>query len=276
MRHEERSWTTFDGIPVYAQSWAPDGPPRAAIALVHGLGEHSGRYPRLVELLTTAGFAVNGFDGRGHGKSGGPRLYAPSFDELMKDIDRHIDLTRQLFPGVPLFIYGHSFGGEQALYYGLSRAPAVAGVVASSPGLAPAERQPPYKLLAARVVSRIAPTMHFSFGPQADALSRDPAWVQTTAADPLFQAGVSARLGLHILRAGEWVRGHRSFPAPLLVMQGTDDQIVDAHVNIAFAKSLQGDVTIKVWDGMRHELHNELGKDEVIAFARGWLEKHIT
>ncbi len=275
MRHEEHSWTTFDGIPVYAQSWAPDGPLRAAIALVHGLGDHSGRYPRVVELLTSAGFAINGFDERGHGRTGGPRVHAPSYQALMADIDRHIEKTRERFPGVPLFLYGHSFGGAQVLYYGLDRSPALAGVIASSPGLGSGVPQPPLKIAAAKVLSRLVPAMRIPLGSPTGAISYDPAWLQATASDPLFQEGLSVRLGAEMIRAGDWIRGHTRFPTPLLIMQGTDDLHVDASMNIAFAKSLPGDVTTKVWEGMRHELHNELRRDEVIAFMRQWIEAHL-
>ena len=117
MKHVEYSWTTSDGLSIFAQSWAPDGAPRAVVALVHGLGEHSNRYPSLVEKLPSAGYAINTYDLRGHGRSGGPRLYAPSFESLMTDIDRHIQNTKERFPGMPVFLYGQSFGGEQVLYY---------------------------------------------------------------------------------------------------------------------------------------------------------------
>ena len=275
MRHDEHSWTTVDGIRVYAQSWAPDGPPRAAIALVHGLGDHSGRYPRVVELLTVAGFAINGFDERGHGKTGGPRVHTPSYEALMADIDRHIENTRVLFPGVPLFLYGHSHGGAQVLFYGLSRAPALAGIIASSPALGSGVPQPALKIAAAKVLSRLVPTMRVPLGSPAAGLSYDQKWLDASAADALFQEGLSVRLGIEMLRAGEWIRGHRAFPTPLLLMQGTDDLHVDPSMNIEFAKKLPGDVTLKVWDGMRHELHNEVRRDEVIGFMRQWLEAHL-
>ncbi len=275
MRHAEHSWSTFDGIRVYAQWWAPDGPPRAAIALVHGLGEHSGRYPRLVELLPAAGFAVSAFDERGHGKTGGPRVHAPSYEALMKDIDRHVEKTRELFPGMPLFIYGHSHGGAQVLYYVLDRKPAVAGTVASSPATGSGVPQPAFKVVVARLLSRVAPTMKIPLGSPMEGISSDAAWVEASRADALMQEGLSVRLGSEMLKAGQWILSHGSFPTPLLIMQGTDDLHVSPALNVEFAKRLPGDVTLKVWEGMRHELHNEVIKDEVIAFALRWLEKHL-
>lgn len=275
MKHVEHSWTTFDGIPVYAQSWAPDGPARAVIALVHGLGDHSGRFPWLVEMLTDAGFAINAFDERGHGKSGGPRVFTPSYQALMKDIDRHVEKTRERFPGLPFFIYGHSHGGSQVLYYGLDRSPAVKGIVASSPGIASGVPQPAAKVAAAKILSRVLPKMRLPLGSPAGGISYDQGWLDTTEKDPLFQEGLTARLGAEMIKAGEWIRSHDRFPVPLLIMQGTDDLHVSPSINIEFAKSLPGDVTLKVWDGMRHELHNEVRRAEVISFMRGWLEAHL-
>ncbi len=275
MKHEEHSWTTFDGITVYAQSWAPGTPPRAVVALVHGLGDHSGRYPYMVEGLVAAGFAVSGFDERGHGRTGGPRVHAPSYGALMKDIDSHLEVTRKRFPGMPLFLYGHSHGGAQVLYYGLDRSPALAGIVASSPGIRSGVRQSGLKIAAAKILSRLVPTMRFPLGSPVGGISSDPAWLGTTKNDPLFQEGLSVRLGAQILQAQDYILAHKSFPVPLLIMQGTEDRHADPGASIAFAKSLPGDVTLKVWEGMRHELHNELRRSEVITFMRQWLEAHL-
>lgn len=101
MKHEEYSGKSFDGIEVFAQSWSPEGAARAAVALVHGQGDHSGRYPRLVERLVSGGVAVYATDSRGHGRTGGPRAYAPSIEALMKDIDALLDRTRARFPAFP-------------------------------------------------------------------------------------------------------------------------------------------------------------------------------
>ena len=94
MKHVEYSWTTFDDIKIFAQSWRQDAVPKAVIALVHGLGEHSDRYTWLVKKLPEAGYALNAYDLRGHGRSAGPRVHAPSFEALMRDIDRHLENTR--------------------------------------------------------------------------------------------------------------------------------------------------------------------------------------
>jgi alpha-beta hydrolase superfamily lysophospholipase len=275
VKNEQYSWKTSDGLTLQAQSWAPAGKPKAAVALVHGVNDHAGRYPRVVELLTAAGYAVNGFDQRGQGRSEGPRVFAPSYDALLGDIDVHLEQTRARFPAMPLFLYGHSFGGAQVLYYAMKRRPTLAGVVASSPGLGSGVRQSGLKILVGKLLSRVAPTVQIPLGSPASGLSHDPAVVEAYARDPLVDPGLSARIAMEMLKTNAWIVAQESFPLPLLIMQGTADQHVDAQLNIAFAGRLSGDVTLKVWEGLGHELHNEVQKDEVIAFMRGWLDKHV-
>ena len=134
MIHEEYSWRSFDGLEMFAQSWKPEVGTRAAIVLVHGVGEHSGRYPYFVKELIDSGYAVNAYDLRGHGKSEGLRVYAPSYEALLRDIDMQVENTTKRFPRVPQVLYGHSFGAAQALCYVMKRRPLFAAVVASSPG----------------------------------------------------------------------------------------------------------------------------------------------
>jgi acylglycerol lipase len=274
MASERYSWKTFDRLDVFAQVWKPAGAPRGAVALVHGLGEHIGRYTHVAERFAGAGYAFNAFDHRGHGRSGGPRLYAPSYEHLMRDIDRHLEETRARFPGIPIILYGHSVGGSLVLYYTLSRKPQLAGVIASSPALGSGTPQPQAKILFGRIMNHLIPTLIVPTGIPLSGMSRDPAVGQGAKDDPLFKEGFSVRLALEILRASEEIRGNASFPLPLLVMQGTADCFADPAMSISFAKGLSGDVTLKTWEGMYHELHNETEKDMVLAFMIDWVEKH--
>ena len=274
MRHEEYSWTSFDGVAMFAQCWQPDDAPRAAISLVHGLGDHSGRYPFLVDAMTAAGYALNAFDLRGHGRSGGPRVYTPSYEALLRDLDVHVENTRRRFPGLPHVLYGHSFGGAQTLCYVMRRRPSLAAVVASSPGLASGIKQPPVKVLAGRILSRVAPMLRLPLGSPTSTLSADSAWVSRSLQDPHFSGTLSARIAIEQLTTNEWILAQTSFPLPLLIQQGTADRYVDPDVNIAFAGRLKGNVTLKVWEGLGHELHNELTREEVLAFVRRWLQEN--
>jgi alpha-beta hydrolase superfamily lysophospholipase len=275
MIHLEHSWKTFDGLQVFAQTWQPAGAAKAVIALLHGVGDHSGRFPWLAEPLTDAGYAISAYDQRGHGRTEGPRIHASSYESLLRDIDSHLEATRAKFPGIPLILYGQSFGGAQALCYVLKRRPRLSCVVASSPGLASGVHQPAAKILAGRLLSRIAPTLRIPLGSPRSSLSHDPEWIASTEADPLHSVTLSARIAIEQLTTNQWILAQTSFPLPLLIMQGTEDRHVDPKVNAAFAQRLNGDVTFKLWEGLGHELHNELARADVLAYARTWLDAHV-
>jgi len=164
MSHSEMTWQSFDGLPVYAQAWLPDTGTKAVVALVHGLGEHSGRYGHVAAALNRAGYAVVTRDLRGHGQSGGQKGHAPSFEALLKDIDQLVAQARELVPGKPLFLYGHSLGGIFVLDYALSRHPPIAGVVSTSPGLRTALHEQKAKLAVAKVMGKVAPTGDLASG----------------------------------------------------------------------------------------------------------------
>ena len=137
MQHIEFTQQAPDGIQFYFQGWQPETPPKAVVCLVHGLGEHSGRYAHVAAALNDAGYALLGFDLRGHGKSGGPRGHTPSYETLMDDIGRLLAEAAHRYPGRPQFLYGHSLGGNLVLNYALRRKPGIGGVVATSPARLP-------------------------------------------------------------------------------------------------------------------------------------------
>jgi alpha-beta hydrolase superfamily lysophospholipase len=275
MKHVEHSWKTVDGLAVFAQTWQPEGTPKAVIALVHGVGEHSGRYPTFVEAFTAAGYAISAYDLRGHGRSEGPRIYASSYESLLRDIDSNLEATRDRFPGLPLVLYGHSFGAAQVLCYVLKRRPKLACVVAGSPGLASGVPQPAVKVFAGRILSVIAPKLRIPLGSPLESLSHDPEWIEKTRRDPLYDEKLSARIGILQMDTNKWILAQTSFPLPLLIMQGTADQTVDPAVNAAFARRLGGDVTFKLWEGLGHELHAEVQRHDVLAYARAWIDAHV-
>ena len=126
----EWKWKSSDGVDMYARGWAPAGTPKAAIMLVHGHGEHVARFDHVAAALTEKGYAMLGFDLRGHGKSGGARGHTPAYDALMDDIASFSRQTDQLYAGLPRFLYGHSLGGNLVLNYALRRKPDLHGVIA--------------------------------------------------------------------------------------------------------------------------------------------------
>ncbi|NJN05349.1 MAG: alpha/beta hydrolase [Rhodobacteraceae bacterium] len=131
-----------DDITFYMQGWEPEGKPKAIICLVHGLGEHSGRYENVGDSLNKAGYALFGFDLRGHGKTSGKRGHIPSLDVALQDIHQFVRFQKQNFPDTPIFLYGHSLGGMLALAYAVGHGEELQGVIATGAGFrSPLEKQ---------------------------------------------------------------------------------------------------------------------------------------
>lgn len=275
MIHNESSWKSQDGIGFYAQEWRPETAPKGVVALVHGLGEHSGRYQHVAERLTAAGYVLSGFDLRGHGRSGGPRGHSPSYQTLMDDIQHHISAVQERENGLPCFLYGHSLGGNLVLYYAINRQPQLSGLIVTSPGLATAEPLPAIKAIMANLLYRFIPTMTMDNGLDLAGLARDPAVAKAYIEDPLVHGKISARLGLDLINNGAQMM---SQPAqvhlPILLMQGTADRLVNPKATHQFAQGLTGNATYKEWEGFYHELHNEPEKEQVMAIMIDWLDRH--
>lgn len=275
MTHQENAQQMTDGVHLYTQSWLPGGEPRAVVLLVHGLGEHSGRYQHVAGFFTHCDYAVASFDLRGHGRSGGIRGDGVSFDRIGQDIEEMESEVQRRFPGLPHFIYGHSLGGALALYYGFRCRPAAAGFIVSAPGLATAKPVPASTLIVGRILSRLIPTMQMNNGLDRSGLSRDPAIVDRYNADPLVHPKISARFGIDLIEKGKWMLAQSAFPHPLLLLQGSADRLIDAEANRRFGQRLQGDVTLKVFAGFYHELHNEREQAEVLETILQWMEAHL-
>lgn len=277
MPHIRYNKVASDGVTLDYHLWSPVAPPRAVVCLVHGLGEHAGRYDHVGRLLNESGYALMGFDQRGHGHTAGPRGVTPPFERTLDDITLLLDEAATRFAGKPRFLYGHSMGGNWVLNYALRCRPAVAGVIATSPGLRTAFKPPAIKVMLGKVLYRLAPDMVMPNGLNQDAISRDPEVVKAYAADPLVHDKMSARLGLDILQQGEWALAHAAEfpPIPLLLVHGAADSITSVPATREFADKATGDVTFKEWPECYHETHNEPEKAAVLAYMISWLDQHL-
>ncbi len=277
MEHSDSStWQTNDGLQLFAQAWLPESTPRAVVCLVHGLGEHSGRYRHVAAALTEAGYVLLGFDLRGHGRSEGPRGHTPAFKAFMDDIDQLLQEAAQRFPHLPLFLYGHSLGGILVLNYALRRQPELAGVIATGSGLRTALEHQTAKLALVQVLGRILPTVTLPSGLNPQDLSRDPDVVRAYVNDPLVHDRLSLGAARGLLKAIRWAFEHATeFPVPLLLMHGRADRLGSAKGSQEFADLVQGDCTLKLWDGLYHEIHNELEQQQVFETMIAWLEAHL-
>lgn len=277
MQHSEYSFTTSDGLKLFGQEWRPDGKQKAAIALVHGLGEHSSRYEHVANMLTDSGYSLTAFDLRGHGKSEGTRGHSPSYSALMDDIAKNIALAQEHFPGLPVFLYGHSLGGNLSLYYSITKKPLIKGVIVTSPGLGTAAPVPPVKLALGNLLYNILPSTQMDNGLDRSGLSRDPEVERIYSSDPLVHPKISARLALDLINNGKFLIDNAAdFPLHLLLMQGSGDYIVNPRLTKAFASAAPlAKITFKEWEGFYHELHNEPEKQQVIQFMTNWMEQEL-
>jgi len=261
---------------LHTREWEPDEPPKAVIGLVHGLGEHSGRYGPVAARFTAAGYAVCAFDLRGHGASGG-RRGDTRFTDAFDDIDRLLAGAAARFPDRPRFLYGHSLGGLLVLAYTLARRPAVAGVVASGPALHNALREQKAKMVAVRLLGPILPTLALPSGLDDRLISRDPAVVAAYRADPLNHDRATLGFALDALRTADTVLAAAGeFPVPLLLIHGGGDRITYPSGSRAVADALGPQrCTLIVYDGLFHEVHNEPERDRVLGDVVAWLDSRL-
>lgn len=267
------SWKNAEGTELYGAEW-PVHTPRAVIALVHGQGEHIGRYDHVATWYNRHGIAVMGYDHQGYGRSGGKRGHAAGFDVLLDDIGLLLEKTRQRYAGVPLFLYGHSMGGGLVLNYTARRNPTLDGLIASAPWIRLAFQAPALKVMAGRIMRRILPTLTLPTGLAAHFLSHDPAVVRAYLDDPLNHDKLSAAAGIALVEGAYWLdRYAGAFSMPVLLMHGSDDMITSPAATRAFFSRVKGNVTHREWPGMYHEIHNEKEQDEVFAYTLDWMQK---
>jgi len=273
------SLTAADGLSLHGQVWPlQDQAARGSVVIVHGLGEHIGRYAALAVQLNAWGWQVTGFDHRGHGRSKGRRGSLANDDDLLHDLARVVDATRSAWPG-PLVLLGHSMGGLVAARFvaeGLQAQPAswhrhVDALVLSSPALDPGMKAGQKLLLA--VLGPLAPGLAVGNGLKPDWISRDPAVVAAYVADPLVHDRVTPRLARFILDGGVFVRSLAPhWKVPTLLLWAGSDRCVAPGGSAAFAAMAPTDVVrAQVFAPLFHEIFNEPEKDAVLAALGEWL-----
>ncbi|SHL19480.1 Lysophospholipase, alpha-beta hydrolase superfamily [Pseudonocardia thermophila] len=263
------------GVDLYWQGWLPDGPASGVLLLCHGLGEHSGRYGNVVEALLPDGWAVYGLDHRGHGRSSGRRAHLDDYRDWLVDYDSFRREVAARHPGLPLFLLGHSMGGQIALAYALDHQNVLSGLVLSAPALA-SDAVPKPLLPLLRVLAKVAPTLRPA-GIDAAKVSKDAAVVAAYQADPLVHhgnptLGLSSRLVAQFDVLPERARGLR---LPLLLQHGTADVLTDPAGSRALAAVCGSpDLTVRWYEGLWHEIYNEPEREGPLTDLREWLAAH--
>ena len=276
MKHEEGFFQGVRGARIFHQSWLPDGEPKAALLIVHGLGEHSSRYTNVVNHLVPLGYALYGLDHVGHGKSEGAREFVERFEDYTGTLDIYRGMVAQAQPDKPLILYGHSLGGLITSTYLLDRQAGLAGAVLSAPLSRVPENVSAMTITLGRILSRLAPKAGV-LPLDAAAVSRDPAVVQAYVNDPLvFHGKTPARLAAEMMRAMQRVTAEAAkITLPVLIFQGSADRLDPGDAEFLYNTVSSADKTLKVYQGLFHESHNEPERATVLHDVEVWLAAHV-
>ncbi|HYO45039.1 MAG TPA: alpha/beta hydrolase [Candidatus Limnocylindrales bacterium] len=263
-----------DGTNLRVLHWPPVGDPWAVAEIVHGLGEHGGRYDNVAEALTGAGIDTWAYDHRGNGGSGGPRVFVERWPILHDDLEARLTSLHEAAPDRPLILYGHSLGGLVACGYVLSGQDRLLpdALVLSAPGLE--ANLPGWQKSLAGVLTGIVPKLKIANGLPDGGLSRDPAVGAKADADPMCSTKSSVRWAAEAFAEQDRLRallpGLASMPVPTYVLHGAADPIVPVRATDVFEG--KGNVTRRVHEGLRHEQHHEPEHEAVLAEVVAWLE----
>jgi len=277
MHHATGSFIGLNNTGIFTQHWLPDSAPRAVVLIAHGYAEHSGRYAHVAAHLVAHGFAAYALDHRGHGRSGGPRVDVRDFAEFVADLRTYFNAIRAAHPAAPIFLYGHSMGSLISLLFALRWQEELAGLITTGTALRPAGANPVLEPLV-RALSRVLPSVALVPPIAAAGISRDPQVVERYLHDPLVHVG-RMRLGLAsaLLRASRTCAERLGdLRLPYLALHGGADVITwPAGAAIIRERSGSPDTTVRIFDGLFHEVHNEPEQAEVLRTVTDWLDAHL-
>lgn len=260
---------TRDGETQLVRRW-PVEAPRAAMLIVHGIGEHSGRYLHVGEFLADSGYDVTAFDNRGFGQSGGRRAHIDRFDRFLDDIEDQLNERRR--HNVPVILLGHSLGGLMATTYLVSDRPQPDLAVLSSPALA--AEVPRWQRVAAPVLGRVVPSLFIKGSEMSGLLSRDEEVERAYHDDPLVILGATAGLGKAIFEAMDVTMGQLDrIRVPTYVLHGEEDKLVPQAASLPL-RDLPT-VTYRSWPDLRHECMNEPERFDVLGEIRDWIDERL-
>lgn len=257
---------------LFYRSWTPSNA-NQVLCIIHGHGEHSGRYDHLARFLCEQNIAVFAMDLRGHGGSYGKRGHSPSYELLLSEIEELLKAAREIHNDTPLFIMGHSMGGNLVANWLIeNRSKEVSGYILSSPWFKLAFEADPIKLKLGKLMNRIWPSYSENNNLDINALSRDPEVIAAHHADPFVHGQITARL-FHVinLAAARALREAQKIDLPGLIYHGDADTIIDYHATKQFVSNNEK-IEWHVLNGFFHEPHNDLGKEKVYKLINDWIK----
>ena len=277
MQHQEDSFKTRDGIDIFYQVWKPEGTPKGIVQIVHGLAEHAGRYINVVNKLVPEGYIIYGDDHQGHGRSGGLRGYVKSVDEYVQDQREFTKLIREKEgKELPLFILGHSMGSFISILYMADYPEEFKGIVLSGTGSEVGGGVSRVTILMAKIMSKILPKMTLA-NELAEGVSRDPAVTEAYNNDPYVLKKITVKLGGEIFNGFKLAEERiKDIKIPIFIQRGSEDPLIIKTKEL-FANVTAEDATLKEYEGLFHEVYNELEEDREIVLneLKDWLNNHL-
>lgn len=247
---------------------------KGVMIITHGMGEHSMRYTEMADFYTHEGYTVISFDIRGHGLSEGKRGHTPGFEFLMDDIERVYTQVMKDYPSLPIFLFGHSMGGNLVLNFLLRKPNSICGAIVTGAYLKLGFEPPKWKIILAKLSSSIWPTLSQPTDLELGALSRNKEVIRKYENDELVHDRITSAFFINVHFAGQYVIDHANeIKTPLLVMHGMEDRLTSPKGSQEFASNAGENVHLKMWEGLYHELHNEPEKQEIFNYEMEWMNK---
>lgn len=278
MKTNTFNWYESDGKKVFARVWQPDNTLnlKGTISIIHGLGEHSGRYEHVAAHFVSKNFAVLACDLRGHGNSEGQKGHVSGYSTFYDQIDSLLESSSKRFSGEPKFLFGHSMGGNIVASYALKRKPRIMGFIVSAPWIYPGVEVPQSKITMAKIANKVWSSYSESNNLDPNHISRTEQVVQDYIDDPLVHDKISVRLFLKGTANAKFILKNASkLRLPMLLMHGTADAITKPEGSAEFAAKNPDYITYKEWEGLYHELHNEPEQQEVFNVMQSWMETKL-
>lgn len=261
--------TAEDGIPLFCRKWVPANEAVATVVIVHGLGEHSGRYVHVGKNFADSGFRTIAFDLRGHGRSSGRPVFVKRYVELASDVDAVV----RHFSGGPAFLFGHSMGGQLVLWTAQHFRLQVEGLIVSSPWLALAFAPPRWQVFIAQKLNRLIPGLRFSTGVRPEKLSHDQAHLDSLEDLDLLHKFTTIRLYVEAANAASEIMKASVIDFPVLFVYGDADEVTSCQAAEEYFMRLRApSKTFKIYPSLLHELHNETERAQILADYVKWMK----
>jgi len=258
----------------YGEYWQVENA-KATVIIVHGMGEHLKRYYHVAKKFTDNNFNVIAYDNFGHGKTSGKRGHNPNFEALLDVIEFNINKAVEISENLPVFLYGHSMGGNLVINYTIRKNHNLKGVIATSPFLKLAFEPPAWKMSLGKILQKIAPSITLGNELNANHISRDSKQVELYKTDPLVHDKISPNYSITILETGDWaINNANTLKTPIFVIHGTDDKIISCEGSKEFCE--KSDLAeLQLIEGGYHELQNDICKDEFLELVLNWTNQQV-